>query len=363
MSFNEPREIAKAWMDKPEAFGQQQNDLSKWMRDKVLICTDQHYNMDTGKVKTWLLSKAGMDEIRAILLNSGWTSTKKPVQEETRRVITPNTILYPSVLQVSEEDRAAFDREVTIAWVKRVYQTDLASLHFDYKEKSDRLWHPLQWVKADVRDEVLRDAGLTYSYDIQACAPTLIHQWAQRQPDPMDEWLPAIQSYLADRVTFRQHVMKVGEIDEKQAKVIINALFCGAKLGANRDFSLYHVVDQDWHRMMRLRLDPLITELRENIKTCWDAIEPGLPRVEVMSKKTGKMRKMALNSKRKWGVYFDLERRVLVVVRDYLKAGSNAHFLIHDGWSTQRPVDAQDLQEVIYQKTGFSVIIKEVEGE
>jgi hypothetical protein len=50
-----------------------------------------------------------------------------------------------------------------------------------------------------------------------------------------------------------------------------------------------------------------------------------------------------MTAKRKWAVYFDLERQMLNQVREYLTETANNHFLIHDGWTSTKAVDVPEL--------------------
>lgn len=253
-------------------------------------------------------------------------------------------------------DFALFDIEVAREFVRREFADDLKSLSFTYNDKSNRWWHPLQNVKSTVRTDVLSDAGLKFHYDIASCAPTLILQHAQHQG--MDEYLFGLTDYLKNKNNFREHVQRIGLIeDPSDAKVLINALFCGARLGNNRDFALFHVLHGNRAGIKALQEDARLNQLKADIKTCWDAIEPSLPKIFVTSEKTGRTRKKALSSKRKWGVYFELERTVMSAVREYLKTNGLKFFLIHDGWACDTQLDVVALQEFILQNTGFAVSV------
>jgi hypothetical protein len=358
LSTRNSKPVAKIVLDKH--FGSQNHDLSRWMRRVLLVCTDNHFDMAEGKVKQYALSKVGSEAVKAGLKTGDWSAALKSDQTMTEEsIFSPlNSLLI--VAQVSGQVEDLYDRQVAVEWVKREYATDLSSLTFSYKDKASRLWHSLQNVTREVRTEVLAASGLTYSYDIEACAPTLIHQHAQQQqPFNMDLYLFALRDYLANRDLAREYVAQVGGIDKKLAKTLINALFCGARLGANRSYSLFHMLGQDYDRVNALRADPFVTELREDIKQCWAYIEQSMTRTEKVSLKTGKPRKLAINSRHKWARYFYLERLVMNEVRSYLLETGNRHFLLHDGWAAERPVDVVELSSRIHRKLGFEVRLEE----
>jgi hypothetical protein len=62
-----------------------------------------------------------------------------------------------------------------------------------------------------------------------------------------------------------------------------------------------------------------------------------------------------MNSKRKWGVYFQLEQKVMAVVRTHLDITNNKYFLEHDGWTCQRAIDELAVEQAIKDLTGFTV--------
>jgi hypothetical protein len=139
-----------------------------------------------------------------------------------------------------------------------------------------------------------------------------------------------------------------------QVKVLINSLFCGARLGCNSQFALSQLFGGNRVTIELLKANPWLSRLRSEIKACWQQIEPTMTTKYVTE--TG--RKIPLNSRAKWGRYFELERQVLNSVRSYLVATGNRHFLIHDGWTTEQPVDIHKLVEYIAADTGYYIGIE-----
>ncbi len=331
-------------------FGQQNAPLSRWLREHLLICTNNHYSMDDGKVKEYILNTKGAAYVKSLLQGQLQAEDKNP---EMMSSPTPFNTL---VSKKSMPDYDLFDREVILNWVKREYEKDLRTGDFQYNDKSSRLWHNLQSVRSDFRTESLKDAGYHWHYDIQCAAPTLIHQWSQRQPESTGEIRFALEHYLQNRHEVRAQVCEELNVDVKQAKTLINALFCGARLGANRDYALFWVLDADYDKVRAAQKSEYLSSLRSDIKACWDEIEPSLMKRTKVNKH-GKTRKLPLNSKTKWMCYFDLERKVMNVIRTYLKGQDGRFFLIHDGFATSFEVNTKTLEELIYEQTGFKVIL------
>ncbi|MDN2698723.1 hypothetical protein O0882_20615 [Janthinobacterium sp. SUN073] len=336
---SEPREMAKNWID--VNLGQQQNELGAWLRAKLLICQDNFYyfGVDGGKCKEYSLNQSGWDEVSGMLLGIEDANAAAPMQKEGK-------------------GKSLHDMELIHAWARDVHKKEFDSKDFQYEEKQcARLWHPLQNLKKDAKAYVWKKEGLSFDYDIQACAPTLILQHAQQLG--FDEWPHGIQEFLADPRAFRKHVAEVAGYDyndDKQAKkvkALVNAMFCGAKLGANKDFALFQLLDENYERVNALKNDTRLMLLKDDIKRCWKVIESE----SMYTVKNENGRKLALNSKRKWGRYFDLERLVLDAVRFYLIKSGVKFFLEHDGWRTDQVIDVESLQEHVFVSTGYRIKI------
>jgi hypothetical protein len=172
----------------------------------------------------------------------------------------------------------------------------------------------------------------------------------------MDLYLFALRTYLKDKQMIRNRLAKQIDVSPKIIKIIINALFCGARIGAG-DFAISKLLDNDIAKIQWLKQDPYVTELRSDIKTMWSYIEPSMASA-TKTTKSGKERKVALSSKKKWQLYFELERQVLNEVQNYLRLTKNRYFLEHDGWATEHQINEHELNEYIKNKLGFDVKFK-----
>ena len=313
--------------------GKSNNPLSKYLRDLLLIVTDDYYRFNSGEqgiCKKYILNSKGVDFLRE----------KLTLQKHHN---------YPIVLQVVKEDHLA----------------ELTTGNFTYDDKSHRLWHPLQRYRKQYRTQVLTDHGYQHHYDISTCAPQLIHQYSQQIPEllapegkrqkikwqqgPMDLYLFALRRYLNDKEQVREEIAKQMALPIAAVKEIINALFCGAVISTNDRTDIYHILNGDLARIEWLKQDPYTQELVADIKTCWEYITPTLMRRR--NAKTGRLLK--INPKQKWQLYFELERSVINSVRDYLSERSIRYFLIHDGWACDQEINQIELREYVKIHTGF----------
>lgn len=347
LSNTKPRGWSTRYIDK--YFGHQGNDLSKWLRNKLLICTNDRYSKDTGVCKEYIKNQSGLESL------------------------IKQVILYPSVIQVSSTITSVIQvsntantsvLQVTKELINEEFGSELKSKKFTYEDKSNRLWHNLQRVKKEYKQEIFSENGFKFQYDIECCAPTLIHQYSQTIPEiiqndkwiqgPMDLYLFALRSYLKDRKQIRTQLANDAEITYEQAKEIINALLMGAKLGHNSDSDIYKMLNGDTARIEFLKQHEYLKQLREDIKTCWEYIRPTLPRTYITDK-NNKQRRLPVSNKQKAGVYFDLERQVLNTCRDYLDRTNNKYFLEHDGFVCEKELDKEELSKWVKINTGFDI--------
>jgi len=326
-SATKPHQWSTRYMDKH--FGQQQNDLSKWLRNELVICTNERYTMGTNHCKEYIKNSTGYNNLVSLLI--------------------PSTS-YPSVLQVGN---------LVTEWVKDEYKDELQSKDFNYTDKSSRLWHPLQRVRKEHKMVVFSESGLKYQYDIECCAPTLIHQYSQMLDDPMDLYLPALTKYIKDRKSIREQIASEADIPPEIAKEIISALVNGAQLGMNYKSDIYRVLKGDRARIEFLKEHEYIKQLRADMKVCWSYIKQTLP-VITKPDKNGKLRTRPVSSKQKAGVYFDLERVVLNSVIDYLKSTNNKYFLEHDGWVCTEEINTDELVKWVKVHTGYDINLDKV---
>lgn len=307
--------------------GQQQHELGNYLRGKLLTCTNERYSKDSGKCKEYIKNSTGYNELVSLLSKS---------------------LTYPSVSQVSTQ--------LITDWAKDEFSEELKTKNFKYEDKSSRYWHNLQRIRRDYKRIIFIDSGLKYQYDIQCCAPTLIYQYSTMLDDPNDLYLEAISSYINDRKSVRTKLATNAEIPEKMAKEIINALLMGAKLGLVIDSAIYQLLDGDKSRIEYLKQDPFITKYREELKLIWDYIKPTMRKTTIIDK-NNKIRTLPISCKQKAGLYFDLEKRVLNSVRNYMDITNNQYFLEHDGWVCTKAINQQELVQHIKNSTGFDVIL------
>lgn len=330
--------ISKAKIDKK--LGRSNDNLGNYLRNKLLVCTNHHTqffeaNADGSKqkgiAKMYILNHAGYRELMN-LLDGNDTATEIPTakHKKTRECLT-----------------------AYLSKTRTEHAEELSSLTFKMEQKGEcpRLFHDLQYLSKESK-AVFWDEKLPFNYDIQSCAPTLIYQQAQQLGLKGD--FAAIETLIENPKAFRDGLAERNGITYKQAKLIINALFCGATLGRGYRFELFRVVNCSYGTMNLLRDDAWIIALREEIKACWKIIaEKGhIPR-----RKNKKGNWMPLRCTAKWNYYFKLERLVLDEIMSYLNDQGISFFPEHDGFRTSVPVDLARIEYQISGALAFNIKI------
>lgn len=221
------------------------------------------------------------------------------------------------------------------------FTTELETGNWKYEEKSNRLWNPAQRIPNALRESMFAKAGYVYNYDIVACAPTLIKQYAVKSG--MTRPTPALDEYLKDRSFHRNRLAQLLNVSVDKIKEIINGKLAGGKIGADPQRNkLSNAFNNDWNRVKTLKEDAWFIQLCKDIKKCWDAI-----------KKSNQLSR--LNSQTKWRFYFQLENAVMMPVRALLKKETKRYFLEHDGFRCDTWVDPYKIKLAVKIKTGYSI--------
>jgi hypothetical protein len=171
------------------------------------------------------------------------------------------------------------------------------------------------------------------------------------------EFMPTIDEYIHNRKAIREKIAKDLEINVMTIKKIINAMFCGAYISTNLKYSsIYKLLDYDDAKIMYMKENAWLQSLKQEIKQCWDYIKPN-HKEYIRKTKNGKLRHQ-LYAKDKWNIYFNLERQCLDHIQTYLTEHKVKSFLIHDGWHTNKSINITDLENYVYNNTGYLVTIE-----
>jgi hypothetical protein len=322
-----------------------QGDLGHYLRC-VFICTDDTYQY-AGITKKHLKCKMYIRNASACAY------LKQMIIQYDN---SPNT---PDIVADIKLDDEIHEQAVTN--IDTIYMNELILKRFNYMEKSNRSYHPLQSVRKDIRTEVLVNRGLMWDYDIENCAFTLIRQLAYKCG--VTQTLPAFDDYLANKTQYRNDIAHAFMIPLADCKQLINALLFGGKLSKHSKNTLFNEYLGGNHLKLELiREYEFITQLRDDFRICWKAIETQANMITIRystkKTKTGKQRKLPITSKDKAGVYFQLESLVMKQIRDYLDMTHNRYFSIHDGFVSEYELDMDEVSRCVHDRTGYVIQLK-----
>ena len=236
-----------------------------------------------------------------------------------------------------------------------------------------RLLHPLQNMKREYRAELFKG---WYSYDIQACAPTILAQLYNRlEPN---EPLPNIQIFLQNREEIREEIAKQTGVESVSIKRVINGMFFGQTIPTDKqarwDISTKKQ-EENFKFSLINTIGPVATEKLLTNELFYAIVLEC--QIKIMRRLSRRLRAMTTLSKegrelvnaagckkvmKRWNprqavahTYFGFERQVINVVSEYLGERGINFLLIHDGWLTDKPIETKELKALIVDTIGFSL--------
>ena len=329
-SADKPRQLAQSFIEKH--FGMSNNRLSKFLRSKLLVCTDETYDMKNKICKKYILNLNGLQDLLDLKKGNNISHT-----------------YLPSIIQV---------RDIAVEWGDTEYKQELDTLDFEYQEKTHRLYNDIQNIRSEARAMLLANRGLKYDYDIDTAAPTLLYQHSFITPSATGECLDVIEYYIANKERVRNKLSKESGLPVENIKGILNAHFSGGFLTTYGRSQVFRMCNCDPAIVYFLQQHPFIIGLKADIKTMWEPIKQDNP-TQYYTMTSGKKRRRPFNPKAKWNIYFQLERLILNEVIDYCKQINCNYFLEHDGFRTNKQIDTDDLSMYIKDTTGYNLTFKE----
>lgn len=370
MSENKPRNISFKKIEKK--FGRRS---CKWLRNILLICTSHNFSKNKKLSKEYIRNRCGIEYIKHLIETRSdniswkqWQNSWYHIEDESINVPSEEINDIIPVVKKSFDPTKHFliDRRYVLKELMKVHGRAMLSGDFSYSQKSFRWWNELQSVKKEYKLPFLAMHHYNHMYDIEACAPTLIYQYAKSIKHNLKP-TPAYDRYLNNKTEVRQELADLIESDIKDIKVLINALFCGAKLGRNNIFALYQLFynpDDSYYAdaaIIVLKESEYMNQLIEDIKYIWKIIKqviyPKTLYKEIIHKDTGEIETKRINfgSKQKWDLYFQLENMVGLSIKEYLNNLDCNYFFEHDGWSSSVMININELSEHVYSTTGYKL--------
>lgn len=233
-----------------------------------------------------------------------------------------------------------------------------------YKDIGNRRYHPMQNIKREIRKQAFAD---WWDYDIEACAATLVHQYAVQHyqrikgGDSTVEPFPTVARIIHDKAAVREHIAALTGLDMQAAKDLIQMLLFRATISPHHKSSVFRMLREDYAVYYRFVDDPFVIAFRHEVKNLWywarqhDRYERATRFLQgkAASSLSGR------NSKVRMAIYLSLERKVMDVMLDGVRDQGVPVVLMHDGFMTKRRVNVAALEGAVLSKAGFAIKLKE----
>lgn len=308
------KSTAVDWISSKELykhFGNTTRPLGRWLKTQLLETRDHYFNPLTGACKKYSKRPEGVKLIKQLINDPNFAPEIKP--------------------EIIDQINSGV---------------------FDYTEKSNRLFTAAQFIPRRIRDQKLNNAGYKYHYDIEAAAPRMLYQTAQRKNPDLK--LVHLEHYIENRSQVRDDISKNCGITKDQAKTVINAVLQGSYISKYRHSKLFMALNQDYGAVSRLQNDITTQNLVKDIKVLWSTLKCEFP-VRYLTDKNGKTRSVRIDSKQKSGYYRDLEQQVGKIIRKILNKESLRYLWIHDGWRCDKVIDPALIESEVRRKTGLVI--------
>jgi len=284
--------------------------LRKYLKDLTLECVDENYNMQTGICKKYRKRLSGIAQLKR---EAGLAQDcTPPVPEDFVKQLTWGI--------------------------------------FDYSEKSNRSFHPLQFKSSVERTEILDKYGYQHHYDIDSAAMSLLVQNCY-QTTRISRELEALDDYSCPdyKYSLRSDIATDTDCTTAQVKLVVNSVLQGGKLTTYAESKLFQQLNYDYALIKRLQENPTLTEIRDDIKLMWRNLRPSfnLPKGVILSGRHKSQR------------YRELEQLVTNSIKKYIRKNySGARtFWIHDGWCMDVRLDIREVEQFVFNQTGYHVSI------
>ena len=362
-NMEEMRHWGRAYLD--AVFGKADNEMSAFLRSVLLICTNEKYSKDAGVTKQYLVNPDGVIFLIKCLSGtttqswSEWNVDRSSPQQSKMQKYQPTVnSLMSATPTKSAGSMSAIEQEKLIDLFNEKFEYELQSGEFEYEEKGQRDFNRFQSLPKVVRNPIASKNGYRYDYDIDCAQPTLISQFAKMKG--MQEDTPAIDYYIHNKTIVRTRLSKLLYIDAKHIKKVLTALFNNAPIALpfSDEFipSIYKELGCNDQRVILLKNDPFVKQLKLDIKECWDylAATDNLLRRE-QTDEDGTITRVRRSGKDYAATYRQQETIVSRCIRNYLHSKSFKMISIHDGWNCQQEVDTLKVIDHVYEQTGYKV--------
>lgn len=365
----------------PKFWKQHFSNYQRWhfdLENELLpyLVTDNHYDYKAGISKCWLPTDDFIS--RSINFVTDYRFKTSPYwQSVIDAIIKPENVdLTISNIKIKSSifDHVINDN-IETGFILSTYKKDLLlgnKLEY-YVSSSGRLHHPLQNLKTEVRNQLF--VGW-YNYDIKSCAPTILSQlFTQLESEVL---LPALDTFIPNQTEIRNDIAARTGISIKDVKQALTAMFFGLTIPTKSQsaWDINSTAKEDNYRFSLINsIGPEATKILladDQFSAIVNETQSIIKRLAFESHKTTEKNDLgwqiknaagAIKSLSRWNarkvvahIYFGYERKIIDVISEVLTELEIKHFLIHDGWISDTPINISQLKKRVFIKTGFEIL-------
>ena len=221
------------------------------------------------------------------------------------------------------------------------HSAELQTGQFNYTQKGNRRYHPLQNIPSKVRSALFIEYGYTHEYDVTSAIVSLTYRKYLLLGGRSNK---LIQAYLDDTKGFRVNLAKQLDISEATAKLAINTAIhvraISSSAGFGKQSSLMNTLGSKF-KVVQFRalfgplhkaLNRVLNALREDTKQVLFA------RKFFPNSALAKSKLKPLTATLKHDIYAKVELEFQREIESNLDVGNKVMF-IHDGWYSTKPVN------------------------
>lgn len=304
-------------------FGNTSQPFGRWLRSNLLM---QVGGYEVGKASySYYLNEAGYEKVCALVAVSSQTSV-----------------------------------EVAAELFGPIISGDIVP---EYRDSGTRRYHPIQNVRREDRKKAFAGRGW-FDYDIDACAATLVYQYAakhfKRTYLDATSPFPAVARLISEKTETRYLVMALCGISLEAAKELLQSIFFRAPLTPHSRCSIYRLLGEDRVRLERLKQNSFIKELVVDLRKMWRyaTLADQHERATLLISEGRYFPQTRATSAHRYAIYLRLERKVMDAIHSWFGSEQFPGILMHDGFLSKLDVETRDLALYVEQKTGYQIKLK-----
>lgn len=344
----EPRKFEMSSDDIDKKFGS--TPMVRQLMDLLLMKTDWPLVVKEGRERAYGSYKVKNYPLQYCVNVKAWKALKKFIEPEVE------------LLKIADVKNAV----ASIGASK--FADELSTGEFNYTEKQNRLYHPLQNFEKGIRSAVLVENGYFYDYDITSAMPSILVQLFLARGGDASQ-IQTLIDYVENVKFIRTTLAEYHQTEVANIKKLINSLFFGVAFYMGSEVLedifdtpevLLSVVNDTYLYEFKNEIIVLRQFLTENFKEDFPDVK-----LQTFDRKlkSGEVIQVDKWRSKLFYVYVQEERKVIDFVQNYIEVvcADAKLFRIHDGFVSSKKIDLDLLKQKMKTELGYDIQFTEAE--